>query len=59
MTWPLLILAFCSIFSGWTLALGLPFGTPVLEHMLEYGEPYRAVDIRTQHHYRAPWALHS
>jgi proton-translocating NADH-quinone oxidoreductase chain L len=53
MTWPLIILAVCSIFSGWTLALGLPFGTPVLEHMIEYGEPYRAVDILAQHHYGA------
>jgi NADH:ubiquinone oxidoreductase subunit 5 (subunit L)/multisubunit Na+/H+ antiporter MnhA subunit len=53
MTWPLVILAVCSIFSGWTLALGLPFGTPVLEHMIEYGEPYRAVDIFAQHHYGA------
>jgi NADH:ubiquinone oxidoreductase subunit 5 (subunit L)/multisubunit Na+/H+ antiporter MnhA subunit len=53
MTWPLLILAFCSIFSGWTLALGIPFGpygTPVLEHMIELGEPYRANDIETWHH---------
>jgi NADH:ubiquinone oxidoreductase subunit 5 (subunit L)/multisubunit Na+/H+ antiporter MnhA subunit len=53
MTWPLVILAVCSIFSGWTLALGLPFGTPVLEHMIEYGEPYQAVDILAQHHYGA------
>ncbi len=43
MTWPLIILAVCSIFSGWTLfyVIPLPFGTPTLEHMLEYGEPYR------------------
>jgi NADH:ubiquinone oxidoreductase subunit 5 (subunit L)/multisubunit Na+/H+ antiporter MnhA subunit len=57
MTWPLLILAFCSIFSGWTLALGIPvsgrFGTPVLEQMIEYGEPYRATDIYAQHHFGA------
>ncbi len=53
MTWPLLILAFCSIFSGWTLALGLPFGTPVLEGMLEYGQPYEGVIIRSEHHYAA------
>ena len=28
------------------------FGTPLLEHMLEYGEPYRAIDIELlhQHH---------
>jgi proton-translocating NADH-quinone oxidoreductase chain L len=57
MTWPLVILAVCSIFSGWTLALGLPiggfFGTPLLEHMIEYGEPYKAIDIQAQHHFGA------
>ena len=53
MTWPLIILAVCSIFSGWTIWLGLPIGAPVLEHMIEYGEPYRAVDIQAQHHYGA------
>jgi proton-translocating NADH-quinone oxidoreductase chain L len=53
MTWPLMILAFCSIFSGWTLFYGipLPFGTPTLEHMLEYGEPYRAIDFEAMHYY--------
>jgi proton-translocating NADH-quinone oxidoreductase chain L len=51
MTWPLLILAFFSIFSGWTLALGLPFGTPLLEGMLEYGEPYRGIDAHATHYY--------
>ena len=39
MTWPLIILAVCSIFVGWTVWLGLPLGTPVLEKMIEYGEP--------------------
>ena len=53
MTWPLLILAFFSIFSGWTLAVGLPISTPVLEGMLEYGEPYRGIDIQVQHHFYA------
>jgi proton-translocating NADH-quinone oxidoreductase chain L len=55
MTWPLLILAFCSIFAGWTLwyIIPLPFGTPTLEHMLEYGEPYRAIDITSWHHFGA------
>ena len=55
MTWPLIILAVCSIFSGWTLfyVIPLPFGTPTLEHMLEYGEPYRAIDILSMHHYYA------
>jgi len=51
MTWPLLILAFFSIFSGWTLALGLPFGTPIVESMLEYGEPYRGIDPHAMHYY--------
>jgi proton-translocating NADH-quinone oxidoreductase chain L len=51
MTWPLVILAFFSIFSGWTLALGLPFGTPVLEYILEYGEPYRGIDAHAAHYY--------
>ena len=47
MTWPLVILAVFSVISGWTLwfVIPLPFGTPVVEHMLEYGEPYRAIDI--------------
>ena len=33
MTWPLIILAFFSIFSGWTIALGLPITTTLLEHI--------------------------
>jgi proton-translocating NADH-quinone oxidoreductase chain L len=55
MTWPLVILAVCSILSGWTLwaIIPLPFGTPTLEHMLEFGEPYRAIDIQSFHHYAA------
>ena len=58
MTWPLIVLAVCSIFSGWTLALGLPlggyYGTPLLEHMLEYTEPYKkAFELQAQHHYGA------
>jgi proton-translocating NADH-quinone oxidoreductase chain L len=55
MTWPLMILAVCSVFAGWTLfyVLPIPFGTPTLEHMLEYGEPYRATDIQSMHHYFA------
>ena len=52
MAWPLLILAFMSIFAGWGVAWYIipnPFtflrwGTPLLEQMLEYGEPYRALD---------------
>ena len=47
MTRPLIILAFCCIFSGWTFQLGVPVGPPpVLERMLEYGEPYRSIDVR-------------
>jgi proton-translocating NADH-quinone oxidoreductase chain L len=55
MTWPLIILAVCSIFAGWTFwgyVIPLPIGsTPTLEHMLEYGEPYRATDIESMHYY--------
>ncbi len=50
-TWPLMILAFFSIFSGWTLALGLPFWTPVLERIIEYGEPYHGIDAHAAHYY--------
>jgi NADH:ubiquinone oxidoreductase subunit 5 (subunit L)/multisubunit Na+/H+ antiporter MnhA subunit len=55
MTWPLIILAVCSILAGWTLwyIIPLPFGTPTVEHMLEYSEPYRAIDISSMHHYSA------
>ena len=55
MTWPLIILAVCSIFSGWTLFYVVP--APVRHAdagtMLEYGEPYRAIDIQAMHHYYA------
>jgi proton-translocating NADH-quinone oxidoreductase chain L len=51
MTWPLIILAVLSIVSGWTIRYGpLPLGTPALEAMLEYGEPYRAFVIESRHH---------
>jgi len=52
MTWPLIILAVLSIFSGWTLwyIVPLPLGTPTLEAMLEYSEPYRALVIESHHH---------
>jgi NADH:ubiquinone oxidoreductase subunit 5 (subunit L)/multisubunit Na+/H+ antiporter MnhA subunit len=55
MTRPLVILAVCSVISGWALLFVIPqpFGTPALEMMLEYGEPYRAVDIQAIHHYGA------
>jgi proton-translocating NADH-quinone oxidoreductase chain L len=56
MTRPLVILAVFSVITGWALfyIIPLPFGTPMLEAMLEYGEPYRAVDIQAIHHY---WAM--
>ena len=44
MTWPLIILAVCSIFVGWTIWIGLPVGTPVLEKMIEYGEPTTVIE---------------
>jgi NADH:ubiquinone oxidoreductase subunit 5 (subunit L)/multisubunit Na+/H+ antiporter MnhA subunit len=55
MTWPLLILAVCSIFAGWTLwyVIPLPFGTPTVEAMLEYGEPYALAHLEAFHHYYA------
>jgi NADH:ubiquinone oxidoreductase subunit 5 (subunit L)/multisubunit Na+/H+ antiporter MnhA subunit len=56
MTWPLVILAICSVLAGWTIwyIIPLPFGAlPLVEHILEYGEPYRAIDITSTHHYAA------
>jgi len=55
MTRPLVILAIFSVISGWALLFVIPqpFGTPALEMMLEYGEPYRAIDIQAIHHYGA------
>lgn len=49
MTWPLMILAFFSIFVGWPITLGLPFFgyEPVLEGMLAYGEPLRALNLES------------
>jgi NADH:ubiquinone oxidoreductase subunit 5 (subunit L)/multisubunit Na+/H+ antiporter MnhA subunit len=49
MTWPLIILAVCSIFVGWTAYIGLPFGTPVLEKILQYGEPAHVIDAHWTH----------
>ena len=51
MTWPLIILAVCSIFVGWTVWLGLPLGTPVLEKMIEYGEPTTVIESHWAHWY--------
>ncbi len=55
MTGPLVVLAIFSVISGWAFfyIIPHPFGTPVLELMLEYGEPYRAIDIGAIHHYGA------
>jgi proton-translocating NADH-quinone oxidoreductase chain L len=55
MVWPLLVLAFMSIVVGWGFYyIPNPFtflrvGTPLLEQMLEYGEPYRALDPHLLH----------
>jgi NADH:ubiquinone oxidoreductase subunit 5 (subunit L)/multisubunit Na+/H+ antiporter MnhA subunit len=58
MVWPLIILAVMSIIVGWGVVgyvIPNPFtflrlGTqPVLERMLEYGEPYAALDPRLLH----------
>ena len=54
--WPLIVLAFMSIFAGWGFWYVIPnpftflrLGTPLLEQMLEYGEPYRALDPQLLH----------
>jgi proton-translocating NADH-quinone oxidoreductase chain L len=55
-TRPLVILAVFSVISGWAALFNFipfPIGTPALERMLEYGEPYRAIDISALHHYGA------
>ena len=44
MTWPLMILAFFAVFIGWTLWLGLPFGVPILERIISYGEPLGVIN---------------
>ena len=49
MTTPLLILAFCSIFVGWTFWIGLPVGTPVLEQLIAYGEPASVIHSHWAH----------
>ncbi|WP_165073431.1 NADH-quinone oxidoreductase subunit L [Paludisphaera rhizosphaerae] len=49
MTWPLVVLAALSVFAGWTVWLGLPFGTPLLERMLAHGEPAGAIDSHAAH----------
>ena len=49
MTGPLLVLSALSVFSGWTVWLGLPIGTPVLERMIAHAAPAGAVDVHLAH----------
>jgi NADH:ubiquinone oxidoreductase subunit 5 (subunit L)/multisubunit Na+/H+ antiporter MnhA subunit len=49
MTWPLIALAVCSVFAGWTVWIGLPIGTPILEQMLSYGEPAGVINAHWAH----------
>jgi NADH:ubiquinone oxidoreductase subunit 5 (subunit L)/multisubunit Na+/H+ antiporter MnhA subunit len=51
MTRPLVILAALSVVSGWTIWLGLPVGTPLLERMLTHGAPAGAIDAHWAHWY--------
>src|SRR5947207_10034249 len=53
MTGPVMMLALFRIFSCWAVWFGIPHprGTPLLEQMLEYGEPYRAIDVHATHYY--------
>jgi len=54
MTWPLILLAVCSVLSGWTFwyIVPLPFGrTPTVEHFLEYGEPLSGIDLSDTGYY--------
>jgi proton-translocating NADH-quinone oxidoreductase chain L len=54
MTWPLLILAVPTIMIGWPVTLLPFFGfEPVLEGMLAYGEPIRAVNLESAKY----WAM--
>jgi proton-translocating NADH-quinone oxidoreductase chain L len=50
MTWPLILLAIPTVCIGWTWWL-LPIGTPILESMLEYGEPKAGTDFHAMHFY--------
>jgi len=49
MTWPLILLAVPAVMIGWPWII-LPFATPVLEQMLEYGEPLASVDLGSAHY---------
>jgi len=48
MTWPLIALAIPTIVIGWPWFI-LPLTEPVLEQMLAYGEPIRAVELGSAH----------
>jgi proton-translocating NADH-quinone oxidoreductase chain L len=46
MTWPLILLAIPSVMIGWTPIFLPVFGfEPILEHMLAYGAPARAIEL--------------
>ena len=51
LTGPLVALAVLSVVSGWTVWLGLPFGTPLLERMIAHGEPAGTIDAHAAHGY--------
>jgi proton-translocating NADH-quinone oxidoreductase chain L len=51
MSWPLLILAVPTVCLGWSFSIFFLFGTPLVEHMLEYGEPIEANDLPAAHWY--------
>ncbi|MDG3006794.1 NADH-quinone oxidoreductase subunit L [Paludisphaera mucosa] len=51
MTRPLVALAVLSVFAGWTVWLGLPIGTPLLERMVAHGEPAGVIDAHWAHGY--------
>ncbi|WP_165248883.1 NADH-quinone oxidoreductase subunit L [Paludisphaera soli] len=51
MTRPLILLATLSVFAGWTVWLGLPIGTPLLQRMIAHGEPAGAIDAHAAHGY--------
>jgi NADH:ubiquinone oxidoreductase subunit 5 (subunit L)/multisubunit Na+/H+ antiporter MnhA subunit len=51
MTRPLVILAALSVFAGWTVWLGLPIGTPLLQRMIAHGEPAGVLDAHAAHGY--------
>jgi proton-translocating NADH-quinone oxidoreductase chain L len=52
MVGPLVVLAFFSIIVGWGVwyVVPNPIGEPLLVQMLDYGEPYRALDPADLHH---------